>query len=195
MDFVSGKSYHIYNRGNFNTPIFYQPRNYEYFLEKIREHILPNCEIISYSLMPYQFKFLIHANERTQKTIKRGMILTNPLSEGFRQMLSHYSQGVNRQEHRTGNLFRQNTKFKCLSLKHTDYSNVCFKYIHQHVYTSGLSDKIESWPYSSFNEYLFPATGNICNVEMAMEILNLKMEQFYSDAYAEIREQLIEAIF
>jgi REP element-mobilizing transposase RayT len=195
MDFVEGNIYHIYNRGNNKKQIFYSTKNYEYFLRKVKLYIVPNCDILSYILMPNHFHFLIHANEITQQPLKKGMIITNPLSEGLRLMLSTYAQAINKQEGKTGNLFQQNTKFKCVSLKHTDYSYVCFNYIHQNPLRAGLVEKLENWPYSSFNEYLPAATLEYCNKELATELLDLRMEKFYFDSYEAIEEDVSKILF
>ena len=195
MDYIEGDIYHIYNRGNNKKPIFFEPENYHYFLRKVKRYIYPNCDILSYALMPNHFHFLIHANEITQKPIKRGMIITNALSEGLRLMLSSYAHGINIKQQRTGSLFQQNTKSKCVSLRHTDYSNLCFHYIHQNPYKSGLVTKMENWPYSSFNEFLSVDSGKLCNKALATELLDLNISQFYVDSYGSIDEDLLKAIF
>ncbi len=41
MYFESGGIYHIYNQGNNRQVIFYNRKNYLFFLRKIRTHILP----------------------------------------------------------------------------------------------------------------------------------------------------------
>src|SRR5690242_20190956 len=87
-------------------------------------------------------------------------------------------------------LFQQNTKIKCVSLKHTDYSYTCFNYIHQNPMRAGLVTKLENWPYSSFNEYLASGKMKYCNKERAAELLDLKMETFYNDSYEPIEEDI-----
>ena len=195
MDFIEGNVYHVYNRGNNKKRIFYSRKNYEYFLSKVSKYILPNCDILGYTLMPNHFHFLIHANGITETPLKKGMIISNPLSEGLRLMLSSYAKAINKQEGKTGNLFQQNTKFKCVSLKHTDYSYVCFNYIHQNPLRAGLVTKLENWPYSSFNEYLTPVKLKYCNKELAAELLDLRMERFYYNSYEGLEEDVSKFIF
>jgi putative transposase len=45
--------------------------------------------------MPNHFHFLIHANAITEMPLKKGMIISNPLSEGLRLMLSSYAKAIN----------------------------------------------------------------------------------------------------
>jgi len=195
MDFIEGNIYHVYNRGNNKKRIFYSRKNYEYFLSKVNKYILPNCDILGYTLMPNHFHFLIHANAITETPLKKGMIISNPLSQGLRLMLSSYAKAINKQEGKAGNLFQQNTKFKCVSLKHTDYSYVCFNYIHQNPLRAGLVTKLENWPYSSFNEYLTPVKRKYCNKELAAELLDLRMESFYYDSYEGLEEDVSKFIY
>jgi REP element-mobilizing transposase RayT len=145
--------------------------------------------------MPNHFHFLIHANEITAERIKRGMVITNPLSEGFRQMLSSYAKAINVQESRTGSCFQQNTKSKCLTLKHSEYSNLCFNYIHQNPMKAGLVEKMEDWQYSSFLEYLSISTENFCNQSLAIQLLDLNMDTFYTDSYQSIPDYKLKPIF
>jgi putative transposase len=195
MDFLEGNIYHIYNRGNSKKRIFFNRKNYEFFLEKVRKYIMPNCDILSYALMPNHFHFLVHANEITETPLKKGIIITNPLSEGLRLLLSSYAKAINKQQGKTGNLFQQNTKFKCVSLKHTDYSYVCFNYIHQNPLRSGLVRKLENWPYSSFQEYVTQPRPAFCNRQLATALLDLNEPRFYIDAYEAIDEQSIKAFY
>jgi hypothetical protein len=103
--------------------------------------------------MPTHFHFLIHANETTTKTQKVGLAKKNLLSEGIRNLLLTYAKAINKQNKRTGSLFQQNTKSKCLSDGSKPYSEVCFHYNHQNPMKAGLVRKMEDWNYSSFRDY------------------------------------------
>jgi len=47
MNLQEGFLYHIFNRGNNGERIFYTSSNYLFFLEKIRNNILPHAEVLS----------------------------------------------------------------------------------------------------------------------------------------------------
>jgi putative transposase len=51
--------YHIYNQGNNRQKLFHCRDNYLFFLQKIRKHIFPHCEIMAYCLMPNHFHLMI----------------------------------------------------------------------------------------------------------------------------------------
>ena len=53
MFFKQDYTYHVFNRSN--GIVFYNRENYLLFLRKIRDHILPYANILSYCLMPIIF--------------------------------------------------------------------------------------------------------------------------------------------
>ena len=57
MHFEKDKTYHIYNRSN-NT-VFYNDRNYLFFLSKVKTLIAPMADILAWCLMPNHFHMLI----------------------------------------------------------------------------------------------------------------------------------------
>ncbi len=145
--------------------------------------------------MPTHFHFLIHADERTIRTKKVGLIEKNILSEGIRNLLQTYAKAINKQNNSTGSLFQQNTKSKCLSEGSRFYAEVCFHYNHQNPMKAGLVKKMEEWDYSSFKDYMGLRRGTLCNKVLAFELLDLKEETFYMDSYNVINPDIINNIF
>src|SRR4051812_14222067 len=109
MNFSHGNIYHIYNRGNDRRPIFFKRENYMYFLQKVEKYIRPYSDILAWVLMPNHFHFLIHANEKTCRVVRRHPVVIDACTEGIRILLSTYSKAIQKQESMTGNLFQQNT--------------------------------------------------------------------------------------
>jgi hypothetical protein len=129
--------------------------------------------------MPNHFHFLIHIPE---------LFCHNKFSDSLKICLSSYSQAINIQEERSGSLFQQHTKFKCLTLdngKSEDYALICFNYIHQNPLTSGIVLNMEDWPYSSFNEYAGKCKPKFCKKEIAFEYLGVPRDYnaFYKFSY------------
>ena len=60
MNFKENCTYHVYNRSN--EMLFYNRENYLFFLRKIRNHILPYADVLSYCLMPNHFHFILTVN-------------------------------------------------------------------------------------------------------------------------------------
>ena len=195
MQFELSNLYHIYKRGNNKQTIFFKRDNYLYFLNKVKKNIAPNCDILSWCLMPNHFHFLINANVNTVKLVKESPIKINALTEGFRLLLSSYTQGINKQNNRTGNLFQQKTKFKCVSDENTNYGYTVFQYTHQNPFKAKLVTKLKDWEFSSFADYAGLRNGKLCNIEMATQLFDLNKNNFLSDSYNELPDELLQKIF
>ncbi len=197
MHFEKDYVYHIYKRGNNRQKIFFNDKNYIFFLAKIQKYIISNCELLAYCLMPNHFHFLIQANDSTVKTVEKAGIEQNMFSESIRILLSSYTQAINKQENRTGSLFTQNTKAKSLNYfpSKIDYGLICFNYIHQNPLQGGLVDKLEDWPYSSFKEYTGFTVEKLCNQDVTQELLDLNLSELYLQSYSMIDEKNLKHIW
>lgn len=195
MEFHENELYHIYNRGNNKHTVFFKPDNYIYFLRKVRNHVLPYCDILNYCLMPTHFHFLIHATKKSIETRGNGLNKTNLLSEGIRNLLQGYAKGINKQNNSTGSLFQQNTKAKRISEGGNLYGEICFHYNHQNPMKAGLVEKMEDWNYSSFKDYTGLRNGTLCNQNLAFQLLDINRETFYADSYAVINDARLASIF
>jgi len=158
--------YHIYNQGNNRDHIFYLEKNYIYFLKKVRKHLLPHLELLAYCLMPNHFHFLAY----TKPDFNHEKYLND-----LRIMLSSYTRAINKQESRTGSLFRQNTKTKNISHSSNEqaYGLYCYLYIHQNPLRAMLVERSEDWLYSSYRDYTGMRNGTLCNIKFAVDMLNL----------------------
>lgn len=197
MHFEKNRIYHIYNRGNNRQIIFFNRENYLYFLRKIKDKLKPHCEILAFCLMPNHFHFMIYTNENSIKKIFVGKDERNVISEAIRQILSSYTQAINRQEHRIGSLFTQNTHAKELAAIDIDFetTNTCFNYIHQNPYVALLVNKMEDWEFSSFKDYLGLRNGVLCNQKLVRDILKINDETFYSESYKVLNEEKLVNIW
>lgn len=183
MQFIQNELYHIYNRGNNKQRIFFKDDNYLFFLKKVRYYIFPHCDILAYCLMPNHFHFYIYADKRTILTKKIAGTERNVLSEAIRNLLSSYTQAINKQNGTTGSLFQQNTKSKSIVTGSNQYDLLCFHYIHQNPMKAMLVKKMEDWHYSSFRDYNGLRKGTLCNKELAIQLLDINIKNFYEDSY------------
>ena len=164
--------YHLFNRGNNSQNIFFCDEHYEFFLDKAKTALLPQCHVLAYCLMPNHFHFLLLTKPSFQPIV---------FSARIRIWLSSYSRAMQKQRGTTGSLFQQNTKTRHVDTR--DYATTCFHYIHQNPVKAGIRKRIENWPYSSFPEYWWDDPG-ICNKEAARSILDLPANpaEFYTDS-------------
>ncbi|MFW6275215.1 MAG: transposase, partial [bacterium] len=128
MIFEERKLYHVYNQGNNCQKIFYCRKNYLFFLRKIRQHILPHCDILAWCLMPNHFHLMVYVKNidmvvrQQQGAASEGFTSSETLTNSTRSlnqsvglMLRSYTRAINKQEKISGSLFRKETKAECLN--------------------------------------------------------------------------------
>jgi putative transposase len=200
MYFDGTEFYHVYNRGNNKQLIFFNDRNYLFFLRKISEQILPFADIFAYCLMPNHFHLLIRPNEGglTERNSFGGKPMQE-LSYRLGMLLSSYAQAINKQNKTSGSLFQQKTKAKILS--ETDngtrisYFEQCFHYIHNNPVAAGIVQNPEEWPYSSYPDYAGLTNGTLCSRELFYSNTGLNPGDMSPKIAGEINEKILEKIF
>jgi putative transposase len=189
------KLYHIYNQGNNRQKIFFSNENYLFFLKKIKLHILPHADIIAWCLMPNHFHLMIYVHALEIQV--DGDSTPNSNSEKIRNVndsigliLRTYTRAINKQENRSGSLFKPHTKAECIadikgitplflitffegeidqSITEEDYPQLCFKYIHANPVKAKLVERPEDWEFSSYRDYCGLRNGKLINKERAAE--------------------------
>ncbi|MGE5106660.1 MAG: transposase [Sphingobacteriales bacterium] len=182
MKFEPDNLYHIFNQGNNKEQLFFNDRHYYSFLQIFQSHVLPHCDVLCWCLMPNHFHFMIAADTRCLNLEKQGGLMLDPITNGFRKLLSTYAHQFNKTNERTGSLFRPKTKSKCLSAD--DYASLnfsslqsyllnCFHYIHQNPVKAGLVDKTEDWIWSSCRFYKGLHKESFCSRETTEKYLDI----------------------
>ncbi len=206
MDFEADYIYHIYNRGNNRCRIFFNDENYLFFLKKVRKELSEYFHFLAYCLMPNHFHFLvqvkelkkIYSSDDFKSSDELSRIYSNQISNRMAILLRSYTRAINIQEGRTGSMFQQKTKAKCLndSVKSgVNYVPACFHYIHQNPLNAGIVKRIENWKFSSFPDYAGFRKGTLCNKELAYELVNLDKENFIEQSYSIIDEKDAKGIW
>lgn len=119
MQFEQGHLYHIYNQGNNRQQIFFERENYLFFLRKMREYLLPYCNIVAYCLMPNHFHWMVEVIEPTvgvaQSDADGKNVKQRTFNDSIGVLLRSYTSAINKRQNRTGKLFREKTKAECLT--------------------------------------------------------------------------------
>jgi len=215
MQFEKGYLYHIYNQGNNKQKVFFERENYLFFLKKIKLYILPYADIIAWCLMPNHFHLMVFVKEievavALEDFVRKGGLgekSHNQTEEFYKTplkqrtinnsvglMLRSYTNAINKQQNRSGALFRRKTKAECvncpkgitpsfimdggitqmnISNPEKQYPQVCFKYIHQNPVKAGLVKSDLDWEYSSAIDYFGSRGGHLINKSVAKEYINL----------------------
>ena len=123
-----------------------------------------------------------------------GHALTTPkertLNDAIGILLRSYTRAINLQEHRSGSLFRKETKAKDgwedinIPVSHPNYGkvfqnwelygNTCFQYIHNNPVEAKLAKQPEGWEFSSARDFAGLRQGTLCNQALAKELLFLR---------------------
>ena len=195
MNIVADEFYHIYNQGNNKENIFVDDEDYTQFLKAFRQFVLPHCKVLAYCLMPNHFHFLIYTTQESAQIKQSGNVQTTPLSNGFRLLQSRFAQYFNNKQSRSGSLFRQKAKAKCLREGSTNYLYIAFQYIHQNPLKAGLESKLEDWQYSSFLDYANLRKGTLCDKELAQKWIEFDANSFAATTYKLVDDTAIINIY
>jgi putative transposase len=161
MEFSNGQIYHVYNRGNNSQTVFFARENYLFFLDKIRNSILPHADILAWCLMPNHFHLMISVScvevEISEQVTPKGsegfrefdseqvtqshlLTKTRSLNDSISIILRSYTRAIQKQEHTTGSLFQNRTKALCL----TESQGVSPAYFNSHFGMMGNLDLPET---------------------------------------------------
>lgn len=200
MHFESNEFYHVYNRGNNKMRVFFSDRNYDFFLKKIKDQILPFAELIAYCLMPNHYHLLLQPS--VNGLIERNEFGGKPMQElPFRigVLQNSYTQAINKQNKTTGSLFQQKTKSKILaetlSGSRLSYLEQCFHYIHQNPIAAGLVNELSEWKHSSFLEYAGLNEDGICNRDLFFKETGLTREEIIVKTGMSFEERIIGSFY
>lgn len=153
---LGGSYYHLFNRGINRQLLFFQERNYVYFLDLVKKYLIDYVDILAYCLLPNHFHLVIKV--RDVIFLKDDIpALTNEeeigkfVSNQFRKMFVAYTMAINKQEGRTGNLFDRS--FKRLEITEHEYLQYVIFYTHYNPEKHGLIDDFKKFRFSSYQAF------------------------------------------
>lgn len=162
--YLEGGFYHVYNRGVDKRTIFEDEMDYKIFLSYLKNYLLPptpqqvrpvrqskifqELQLICYALMPNHFHLLLKQNT------KHGIV------SFMRRISNAYTKHFNERYKRVGPLFQG--KYKGVLVTEDPYLLHLSRYIHLNpLGHATLEDQnsqnrsdLQSYPYSSYGEYL-----------------------------------------
>ena len=145
ISFDPGAYYHLFNRGVNRDNIYFENRNYLFFLFNIERYLLPLADLIAYCLMPNHYHLLIHYRETSE------VDSTTEDSKAMMKISVSYTKAINYRYNRVGPLFQG--AFQAKSIDSDTYLSHLIGYIHLNPVTTGLVESPEEWLYSSFHDY------------------------------------------
>jgi REP element-mobilizing transposase RayT len=149
--------YHVYNRGNNKEKIFFIPSDYDFFLTKYKQFIVPYADTYAYCLLPNHFHFLFKTREEVPSAKS---VIPNQLRKLF---ISHTIR-INYMQRRTGSLFTKN--YQRIEIDNDGYLNTLVNYIHKNPVKHGIYQDFENYPYSSFPAFIMANSSFISREEV-----------------------------
>jgi REP element-mobilizing transposase RayT len=155
---LHGHYYHIYNRGNNSSPIFFETENYYHFLRLYAKYIEPIAETYAWCLLKNHFHLLVRIKEKEEiiATDLTYNTTTQPkVIEPYRQfshLFNAYTQAINKRHHRTGSLFENKYERKLVTTE--EYFQQLIFYIHNNPVHHGLVKQMSLYPCSSYETIL-----------------------------------------
>ena len=167
--------YHIYNRGVNRENIFFEERNYEYFLKLYEKYIVPVVDTFGYCLLRNHFHLAVRVkSEEEIQTLRvlssNGHIagpgdptIRNPSQPGkplgshyvstqFSNFFNAYAKAINKAYNRTGSLFQHPFGRVPITSDRQFWSVIA--YIHQNPQKHGFVNDFREWKYSSYGVLL-----------------------------------------
>jgi REP element-mobilizing transposase RayT len=155
-----GHYYHIFNRGNNRENIFFEERNYRYFMQLYQKYILPVCDTFAYCLMRNHFHLLVQVKEiegQTSEVLKTSEV---PIRQHFSNFFNSYAKAINTAYDRTGSLFQN--RFGRVEVDSDRYLTQLIHYIHFNPQKHGFVDDFREYPYSSYQAIVSEKPTHIC---------------------------------
>ena len=139
--------YHVYNRGINQTRIFQSSRNYFFFLNQLKNILIPiYANMIAYVLMPTHYHFLVE-------------VTSEDFSKGLGRLSNSYTKAFNIEQGRSGPLFEG--RYKAKLIDEDDYILALSRYIHLNPVKANLAKTPEDWPWSSYLDIIGHRSGNL----------------------------------
>ncbi len=142
--------YHIYSRGINRENVFFEERNYAYFLERYAHHLTHYFDTYAYCLLPNHFHFLVRV-KAFEEIDACTVVMTTP-SQKFANFLNAYAKAINKSYDRTGSLFQQ--RFPRKRVHSEAYFTHLIAYIHRNPQEHGIAEDFRDWPHTSYAELL-----------------------------------------
>lgn len=163
-----GEFFHIFNRGINGAPVFFEEKNYSYFLKQLSKYTYPFVKTFAYCLLKNHYHILIQVREEAEldRAIKKNKENSYSwhVSNCFSSFLQSYTRGMNRVYDRTGALFE--APFKRIKVDSDSYFSSLIAYIHLNPEKHRIIRDFRNYPYSSYHTHLKESVTKLSRQEV-----------------------------
>lgn len=184
--FIADMPYHVIQRGNNKNPIFFNSKDYSFFLNVLREAKTKHpCFIYGYCLMTNHFHLLIQPKEKDN------------ISLLMKLLGAKYVRYVNDIHERTGTLWEG--RFKCSLIDREAYFLAVLRYIEMNPVTAGIVNAPELYSWSSYRVRAFGEKSRVLDLDSWYNDLDPDVQQrqfkyrnFFQSSLTEDLQDLIK---
>ncbi len=177
---LPGNYYHVFNRGNNHKRIFYEERNYPYFLKKLYKAFKDKVIPLAYCLMPNHYHLLVTPNKKDE------------LEKAMQKIGTGYARAVNNAYDMDGHLFTGPYKAKLVP----DNNSILrlSRYIHLNPVKAKLVKKPEDWTHSSYPDYIGLRKNVFLDTSLVLDqFKDLQAYKKYVELYSQEDENFLKS--
>jgi REP element-mobilizing transposase RayT len=160
---IPDNTYHLFSRAVGSEQLFKTDENYFFFLNKLKQHTDPVCQLYTYSLLPNHFHLLGRIRSASEiesafhqakkKVFDENLhSLSDFIMERFSNLLNSYTKSFNKIHHRKGSLFIDYLK-RSLIKDDGDLASLIW-YIHKNAIHHGYTNSIGEWRFDGYKDLL-----------------------------------------
>lgn len=183
--FIANFPYHIIQRGNNKNPIFFNDKDYLFFLKVLKEAKTKHpCYLYAYCLMPNHFHFILEPKEKEN------------ISFLMKLLGAKFVRYINRTYRRSGTLWEG--RFRCSLIDKEAYFLSCLRYIETNPLRAGLAKSPDLYRWSSYHFRAFGEKSSLLDLDAWYDSLSidplerqLTYRQFINSSASETEYSLI----
>ncbi len=164
---LPGRRYHVYNRGAFRQEVFRDDQDCIHFLNLTKKYIKDPLTLLGYAILPNHFHLYIEVKKAEK------------LSTFYRERPSAIGNRIGHLQNAYAKYFRYKTKSQGTGAvfqgryKRNEVSDFLYRrniihYLNGNAWHHGLVADPEDYPFTSLQEFLFPAVEPFVDVDKAV---------------------------
>ena len=165
-EFISGATYHFYNRSADRKTIFHSDVDFDYFLDRFIYYFGSIFDIYAFCLMKNHFHFIVKVKSEDDireyadiqignsptKYLDKTISLDQYLNDQLRRFFSSVSIKFNNRYNRRGQVFARSPKR--VFIENTRRLRYLIAYTHHNPIHHGFNSEYSQWKYSSYQTLL-----------------------------------------
>ncbi len=151
--------YHIVIKGNNSQVLFFDSKDYLFFLKEIKKAVDEyDCKILAYCVMSNHIHLLMKFKEH------------NTMSNVFKSFGASFVPKYNYKHKRTGPLF--NGRFYSSAVNDDAYLFMVLRYIHNNPVSANICNAPSEYQWSSYNDYFSNSEGKISDTDFIESMIS-----------------------